>query len=147
MRILILNGPNLNLTGTREKEVYGYASYEMLCKHILQTAKSFNIDVSIQQSNHEGVLIDALHKAHEDNLDGVILNAGALSHYSYALRDAVAAINVSVIEVHLSDLKQRKEAFRHHSVLHDVCVKTFMGRGFESYSDALNYFHSHRHDG
>lgn len=141
MNILILNGPNLNLLGIREVDVYGSASYDALLSHLNTVSTSLGLRITVKQSNHEGVLIDALHDAHKDQCDGIILNAGALSHYSYALRDAIAAIDVPVLEVHLSDLPSRKESFRHHSVLHDVVQAVFMGRGFDSYTDALNYFH------
>ena len=137
-RILVLNGPNLNMLGTREPDMYGtrtLSDLEALLRHHAAQA-SREVELEFFQSNHEGALIDALQDAH-DTFDGVIFNPGAYSHYSYALRDAVASIQVPVIEVHLSDISQREE-FRRVSVVASVCVGQIMGKGFAGYSEALD---------
>ncbi|MEC9484686.1 MAG: type II 3-dehydroquinate dehydratase [Candidatus Izemoplasma sp.] len=137
MNILVLNGPNLNMLGIREPNVYGEKTYQDLENTLQDYASEKGITLDIKQSNFEGVLIDLLHYAHE-HFDGVILNAGALTHYSYALHDAIKSIGVPVIEVHLSDISKR-EIFRQHSVIKDACLKTFQGNGFSSYLDGIKY--------
>ena len=134
-RILILNGPNLNLLGAREPNVYGTETYETLCARIRALADTLGAQVTFFQSNGEGALIDALHAA-RDTQDGVIFNAGAYTHYSYALRDAIAAIGLPVIEVHISNVYAREE-FRHTSVLAPVCRGQICGLGTDSYLLAL----------
>lgn len=134
-RILVLNGPNLNLLGVREPGVYGTDSYEQICARIQQRAQELGMQADCDQSNSEGGLIDRLHAA-MGTYDGVILNAGAYTHYSYALRDAVAAIRLPVIEVHLSNIHAR-EAFRHTSVIAPVCRGQIAGFGPDSYLLAL----------
>lgn len=137
MNILVLNGPNLNMLGIREPEIYGNKTYEDLEKYISSIADDYGYTVDIKQSNFEGVLIDLLQYAHT-HFDAVILNAGAFTHYSYALFDAIKSIGVPVIEVHLSDPKTR-EPFRHLSVIEEACLKTFKGDGFLSYKAAIDY--------
>ncbi|MCF7925074.1 MAG: 3-dehydroquinate dehydratase [Candidatus Izimaplasma sp.] len=137
MTILILNGPNLNMLGIREPEVYGNQTYTELEQTLNDYAKQINITVDIKQSNYEGVLIDLLHYAHT-HFDAVILNPGALTHYSYSIYDAINSIAVPVVEVHLSDPSTR-ESFRHLSVIETACLKTFKGKGFQSYIEALKY--------
>lgn len=134
-RILILNGPNLNLLGVREPAVYGKDGYEDLCRKISELAEQLQVQVTFKQSNCEGTLIDLLHKARTEQ-DGVVLNAGAYTHYSYALRDAVSAIGLPVIEVHLSNIHAREE-FRHTSVIAPVCCGQICGLGTQSYLLAL----------
>lgn len=131
MNILIINGPNLNLLGRREPGVYGNDSLEELQREILENAKQMDVEVDFFQSNHEGAIIDALHQA-MDSYDGVVLNAGAYTHYSYAIRDAIAAIKIPVVEVHISNVHSREE-FRHTSVIAPVCVGTIAGFGKNSY--------------
>lgn len=131
MNILIINGPNLNLLGRREPGVYGNDSLEELQREILEKAKLMKIEVDFFQSNHEGAIIDALHEA-MDSYDGVVLNAGAYTHYSYAIRDAIAAIKIPVAEVHISNVHSREE-FRHNSVIAPVCAGTISGFGKYSY--------------
>ncbi|MDE7280540.1 MAG: type II 3-dehydroquinate dehydratase [Ruminiclostridium sp.] len=131
MNILIINGPNLNLLGKREPGVYGNDSLEEIQREILEKAKQMNIEVAFFQSNHEGSIIDALHEA-MDSYDGVVLNAGAYTHYSYAIRDAIAAIKIPVVEIHLSNIHAREE-FRHTSVIAPVCVGSIAGFGKKSY--------------
>jgi 3-dehydroquinate dehydratase-2 len=138
MNILVLNGPNLNLIGTREPEIYGTKTYRDLQKYINNCKTEFEVDITMYQSNHEGVLIDHLHKASEEKYDAILLNAGAYTHYSYALYDAIKAIDIPVYEVHLSD-PEKRESFRQTSVIKDACIKTFKGRHFVSYKDAIAY--------
>lgn len=132
--ILVLNGPNLNLIGKREPQIYGYEALEDIEKHLSKTYPALRFE--FQQSNHEGTLIDALHSAMSGKYDAVILNAGALTHYSYALRDAIAALPVPVIEVHFSNVYAREE-FRHTSVLAAVCKGVIAGFGPTSYDLAV----------
>lgn len=131
MNILIINGPNLNLLGKREPGVYGNDSLQEIQNEIVKLAKELNIGVEFYQSNHEGGIIDALHNAMDEN-DGVLLNAGAYTHYSYAIRDAIAAIKIPVIEVHMSNIHAREE-FRHTSVIAPVCKGSIAGFGKDSY--------------
>lgn len=136
MRILILNGPNLNLLGTREPSVYGTRSFDDCLRELRVKHPSASIDHF--QSNLEGELIDRIHSA-PGNYDGIILNAGGYTHTSVAIADAVAAIPVPVIEVHLSNLA-RREPFRHTSLLTPVCRGAILGFGLESYELALLHF-------
>ncbi len=139
MRILILNGPNLNLLGRREPEIYGERDYEETMRDVAAFASQLGFSVDIRQTNHEGRLIDWLHEADAEGIDAVILNPGALTHYSYALHDAIVGVDTIVYEVHLSDPKKRKEPFRHHSVIKDACAYTFAGEGIGSYKKALEH--------
>lgn len=134
-KILVLLGPNLNLTGLREKSIYGAETAEAINREILQAATQKGYECEIFQSNHEGQLIDKLHAARE-SADAVIINAGALTHYSYALRDAIAAVRLPCIEVHMSNIHGREE-FRHNSVIAPVCVGQIAGFGKTSYLLAL----------
>ncbi|WP_456283360.1 type II 3-dehydroquinate dehydratase [Bacillus sp. JZ34] len=136
--ILILNGPNLNRLGKREPDVYGTDTLTDLEQKLFQFAEGIQIELTFFQSNHEGDLIDALHEA-EEQYDGIVLNPGAFSHYSYAIRDAVAAISIPVIEVHLSNPHAREE-FRHRSVIAPVARGQITGLGFEGYNLAICYF-------
>lgn len=131
MNILIINGPNLNLLGKREPGVYGDNSLEEIQREILEKAKEIETEVDFFQSNHEGAIIDALHEA-MDAYDGVVMNAGAYTHYSYAIRDAIAAVKIPVVEVHMSNVSARDE-FRHTSVIAPVCAGTIAGFGKNSY--------------
>jgi len=129
--ILILNGPNLNLLGMREPGVYGTDSYDQICELIAQHAEAQGLNVDFYQSNSEGGLIDRLHQC-VGSVDGVILNAGAYTHTSYSLRDAISAIGLPVIEVHMSNIHAREE-FRHKSVISAVCRGQIAGFGVSSY--------------
>jgi 3-dehydroquinate dehydratase-2 len=137
--IYILNGPNLNLLGQREPEVYGTQSFEEYLEE-LRSAFPF-IHIHYFQSNHEGFLIDKLHEIGFDDETGIVLNAGGLSHTSISLRDAVSAIAVPTVEVHISDIKTR-ESFRHHSYLSDVCVSHVIGKGMQGYKEAIAFLTS-----
>ena len=138
-KILVINGPSINLLGLREKEVYGTKTYLDLIKSIKEEAKLNNIKVSIVQSNYEGKIIDYLHNALYKKYDGIIINPGAYTHYSFAIRDAIKAIDIKVVEVHLSDIYNRED-FRKNDVIKDVCVASISGKGFDSYKEAIKYF-------
>ncbi len=130
-KILVIHGPNLNLLGEREPGVYGSSGIEVLNENIIDRAKEEGLECEIFQSNHEGAIIDRLHAA-RTAFDGVIINAGAYTHYSYAIRDAIAAIKIPVIEVHISNIDAREE-FRANSVIAPVCRGSICGFGFMSY--------------
>lgn len=137
MKILILNGPNLNLLGLREPEIYGNQTYEDLCKLIETHAAAIHVEVAIRQSNHEGELVDWIQAA-RGVYDGIVLNPAAYTHSSVALLDAVLAVQVPTIEVHISDLTKR-ESFRQISYVREACVKSIMGHGFAGYLEAIDY--------
>jgi len=137
MTILIVNGPNLNLLGTREPQIYGNQSFEA---YVEALKKNTACDVSYFQSNIEGELIDCLQQAKHD---GIILNAGGYTHTSVALRDCIAAIHVPVIEVHISNISNR-ESFRHTSLISPVATGCIMGFGLKGYELALRYFESNK---
>ena len=129
--ILVIHGPNLNLLGEREPGVYGSSGIDVLNQNIIDRAKEQGLHCEIFQSNHEGAIIDKLHSARKE-FDGVIINAGAYTHYSYAIRDAIAAIKIPCIEVHISHINAREE-FRSKSVIAPVCKGSICGLGFGSY--------------
>ena len=137
MKILILNGPNLNLLGLREPEIYGNQKYEDLCKLIETHAAAIRVEVAIRQSNHEGELVDWIQAA-RGVYDGIVLNPAAYTHSSVALLDAVLAVQVPTIEVHISDLTKR-ESFRQISYVREACVKSIIGHGFAGYLEAIDY--------
>lgn len=136
MRFLVINGPNLNLLGSREPEIYGKSGYDALVARIRESAASMNVEVECMQSNHEGAIIDAIQEA-DGMFDGIVINPGAYAHYSYAIRDAIKAITVPVVEVHISDIEKREE-FRHLSVTAPVCIAQIRGHGFESYTMGID---------
>ena len=136
-KIVIINGPNLNLLGERETEIYGEQSLEDLNNEIKKYADERGVELKFFQSNHEGEIIDILHD-HRNDADGFILNPGAFTHYSYAIRDAVAAISPPVVEVHLSDIKSREE-FRKTSVIEPVAAEQYSGEGLGSYLMAIDF--------
>ena len=137
MKILVLNGVNLNLTGLREQSVYGSQTLVEINAKIADYCKAGGDEVDFFQTNHEGALVDKLHEAFLNKAyDGILLNAGAFTHYSYAIRDAIAAINIPVVEVHMSNVHAREE-FRKTSVISEVCRGTVFGFGAGSYIAAV----------
>lgn len=136
MRFLVVNGPNLNLLGTREPDIYGRLTYADLVKTVRQAAKARNIQLKVVQSNHEGTLVDLIQKAAK-KYNGIIINPAAYTHTSVAILDALKAVGLPAVEVHLSDIKTR-EAFRRHSYVSDACLTTIAGKGFDGYVDALD---------
>ncbi len=141
--ILVILGPNLNMVGIREKNIYGSETAESINQFIIAKAKSMKIDCEIFQSNHEGDIIDKIHSAY-GKADGIIINAGALTHYSYALRDAIASVSIPTIEVHMSNVHSREE-FRHTSVISPVCKGVIAGFGKNVYVYALEELGTFRH--
>ena len=133
-KVLVLHGPNLNLLGSREPDVYGTLTLDSLNERLMTLGQELAVEVECLQSNHEGAIIDALHAT---QAQAVVLNAGAWTHYSYALRDAIAAVPHPVIEVHLSNTAARAEAWRHTSVIAPVCAGSIAGFGTLSYELAL----------
>ncbi|MEG1548496.1 MAG: type II 3-dehydroquinate dehydratase [Clostridia bacterium] len=138
MKVLLINGPNLNLTGIRETHIYGTETLTQIEERCSELARRHGAQLDCFESNHEGALIDELHRA-RGVYDGVVLNPGALAHYSYALRDAIAASELPVIEVHMSNVYAR-EAFRAESVIAPVCKGRITGLGSRGYMLALEYF-------
>ena len=133
---MIIHGPNLNMLGIREPEIYGRTTLSELNQMIKEKACKLDFNIEIQQSNHEGVIIDLIHSAY-GHMDGIIINPGAYTHYSYAIADAIASVSLPVIEVHLSDISKREE-FRRHSVIKAVSVAQIAGLGTGSYLAALD---------
>ncbi|MFA9559421.1 type II 3-dehydroquinate dehydratase [Evansella sp. AB-rgal1] len=144
MDLLILNGPNLNRLGKREPSVYGNDSLKDLEALLTQYGESKNVNLTMRQSNWEGQLIDWIHEA-EDAFDGIVINPGAFTHYSIALRDAVASISVPVIEVHISNVHARED-FRKESVIAPNCVGQISGFGFDSYIMGIDFFVRRRNE-
>ncbi len=135
MNILVINGPNLNLLGIREPDIYGHETLSDIEKWLNDQEESNCHTITWFHSNHEGAIIDRLHEA-MGNTDGIIINPGALTHYSFALRDAIASINIPTVEVHLSDIYSR-EVFRKVSVIKDVCIKQISGMGKIGYLEGV----------
>lgn len=138
MKFLIINGPNLNLLGSREPGIYGSTGYEDLCDMLQAKAKALGAEAACFQSNHEGAIIDAIHGA-RGVCDAIIINPGAFTHYSYAIFDALKAVSIPTIEVHISNVHQREE-FRHKSVTAPACVGQICGLGTYGYVVAMGYF-------
>ncbi len=140
IKIRILNGPNLNLLGTREPSIYGNQTLQDIEHRLNDEAKAFGIELDFYQSNHEGDIIDRIHEAYLKGYNGIIINPGAFTHYSYAIRDAISSTNISTIEVHLSNIHAR-EKFRSKSVIAPVCIGQICGLGIDAYSAALFVLH------
>ena len=138
MKFLIINGPNLNMLGIREPEIYGRETYDDLRRMAAEGCGKLGVEVDFFQSNHEGAMVDAIQQAYFDRVDGIILNPGAYTHTSVALLDAVKAVGIPTVEVHISDVRQREE-FRQVSYVRAACVKTIMGRGLAGYVEAAAY--------
>ena len=137
MKVLVINGPNLNMLGIRDPSVYGTATYEDLVSLIKDAAAARNVDVDFFQSNHEGALVDEIQRAYFDGYDGIILNPGAYTHTSIAILDAVKAVGIPTVEVHISDVTTRED-FRQISYVRAACVGTVMGKGFDGYVEAMD---------
>lgn len=142
MKLLVINGPNLNLLGVREPAVYGKADYAALCAFIQMAAREAGVEADIVQSNHEGELVDWIQQA-LGRYDGIVINPAAYTHTSVAILDALKAVALPAVEVHLSDIYQR-EPFRHVSYAGMACVKTFCGMGFEGYRSAIRFLAENR---
>lgn len=138
MKFLVLNGPNINILGIREPEIYGRQSYDELCALIKEHAKKLGVQVEFYQSNHEGDLVDEIQRAYFDGVDGIVFNPAAYTHTSVAIADAVKGVGIPTVEVHISEVSER-EAFRQVSYIRDVAVKTITGRGFAGYTDAMDF--------
>lgn len=138
MKILVINGPNLNFLGIREKEIYGTLTYANLCDLINEYATLNNIDVEIFQSNHEGDIIDKIQQAYYEHVDGIVINPAGYTHTSVAILDALKAVNIKTVEVHISDIATREE-FRKHSYISLYASKTIKGHGFDGYLEAIEY--------
>lgn len=138
MKILIINGPNINFLGIREKGIYGTTDYDGLLQMIGEKGKKSGCDIEVFQSNHEGAIIDRIQDAYYDRTEGIIINPGAYTHYSYAIRDALASVTMPKVEVHISDITKR-EPFRQNSVTKDACDEQIYGRGLLGYLDAVDF--------
>jgi len=136
MKILVINGPNINLLGIREKDIYGAQTYQDLIKFIVGYCTQAGIEVAFFQSNHEGDIVDAIQGAYR-NYDGIVINPAAYTHTSIAILDALKAVAIPTVEVHLSDIDSREE-FRQHSYIRGACIATFSGFGFEGYRMAVD---------
>ena len=137
MKLLIINGPNLNMLGIREKHLYGAQDFKALCDFILETAKDLGVEAELYQSNHEGDLVDCIQNAYQ-RIDGIVINPGAYTHTSVAILDALKAVSIPACEVHLTDVNAREE-FRKISYVRLACEKTFAGFGFDGYKMAMEY--------
>ena len=141
MKILVINGPNLNFLGIRERTVYGNQDYNYLCNMIKDKAAADGDEVECYQSNHEGAIIDRLQEAYSDGTKGIVINPGAYTHYSYAIHDALKSLeDIIKVEIHISDIQSREE-FRKVSVTAPACDKQIYGHGLEGYLEAMDYIH------
>ena len=136
MKILVLNGPNMNMLGIRQPEIYGKATYQDLCGMLREEAEKLGVEISFFQSNHEGALVDTIQQAYFDKVDGIIINPAAYTHTSVALLDAVKVVGIPTVEVHVSDPDGREE-FRHTSYIRAACIATIKGHGLPGYVEAL----------
>ena len=138
MKILVLNGPNLNMLGIREPDIYGASTYDDLISKITSHCGKKGIEVKCLQSNHEGDLVDYIQQAYFDKVDGIVINPGAYTHTSVALLDALKAVQIPAVEVHISKVNER-EAFRQVSYVSYYCSKTITGKGFDGYIEAIDF--------
>ena len=137
MKILVINGPNLNMLGIREPDLYGTGTYAALCEKIEAYCAPKCVAVSFYQSNHEGALVDRIQKAYYEGVDGIVINPGAYTHTSIALLDAVKAVGIPTVEVHISKVEER-ESFRQISYIRAACIATITGKGFDGYVEAID---------
>ena len=138
MKLLIINGPNLNMLGIREPDHYGKETYNDLCDKISSYCKANEIEAEIYQSNHEGALVDKIQEAYFNGTAGIVINPGAYTHTSIALLDAVKSVSIPTVEVHISKVEER-EAFRQVSYIRAACVKTITGKGTDGYLEAIDF--------
>ena len=138
MKLLVINGPNLNFLGIREKGVYGTTDYNGLLEMIGQKGKECDCEIEVFQSNHEGAIIDRIQDAYFDGTEGLVINPGAYTHYGYAIRDALACLTIPKVEIHISDITKREE-FRKMSVTKDACDYQIYGHGLEGYLEAIDF--------
>lgn len=145
MKILVINGPNLNMLGLREPALYGDKSYKALVEMIEEKASEHGIEAEVFQSNHEGAIVDKIQDAY-GNFDGIVINPAAYTHTSVAILDALKAVNIPAVEVHISDVSKRED-FRQISYARLACIKTYMGLGFDGYIEAMLYLKSYLENG
>lgn len=138
MKLLVINGSNINFLGIREKSVYGTQDYAYLVNMIEEKGRQEGHEITVFQSNHEGAIIDRIQEAYFDGTEGIVINPGAYTHYSYAIRDALASITVPKVEIHISDITQRED-FRRISVTAPVCQKQIYGKGLPGYLEAIDF--------
>lgn len=138
MKILIINGPNLNFLGIREKNIYGTRDYDYLLHMIARKGEQCGCQIEVFQSNHEGAIIDRIQDAYFDGTQGIVINPGAYTHYSYAIHDALASVTVPKVEIHISDITKREE-FRKISVTAPACDKQIYGHGLDGYLEAVDF--------
>ncbi|MGI6279290.1 MAG: type II 3-dehydroquinate dehydratase [Acutalibacteraceae bacterium] len=137
MKILVINGPNINMLGIREPGIYGNETYETLCNRVRAHAESLSIDIELFQSNHEGAIVDKIQSAY-GSFDGIVINPAAYTHTSIAILDALKAVGIPTVEVHISDVNKRED-FRQVSYVRAACVKTISGKGIDGYLEAISY--------
>ncbi len=137
MKILVINGPNINMLGLREPDIYGKESFKVLCESIENHAREIGVDVELYQSNHEGDLVDKIQQAYGE-AQGIVINPGAYTHTSIALLDAVKAVGIATVEVHISAVEKRED-FRQISYIRNACVKTITGKGIDGYLEAISF--------
>ena len=137
MKIEVINGPNLNMLGIREPNIYGSLTLDEINRQLMLKGEELGVTLDFFQSNHEGAIIDKIQECY-GNIDGIVINPGAYTHYSIAIRDAIAAVGIPAIEVHLSNINSRED-FRKISVIKNVCIKQIWGKGLNSYTEALEY--------
>ncbi len=138
MKVYVLNGPNINMLGIREPGIYGSETYQDLVRMIEEHGKELGIEVEVKQTNSEGTLIDYIQSAYFNQVDGVVINPGGYTHTSVAVADAISGIHIPTVEVHISDITKR-EAFRQHSYVTPVAVKTIYGHGLKGYLEAMDF--------
>ena len=137
MKLLILNGPNINMLGIREPGIYGSESYTELCRQAQEKAKELGVDLEIYQTNHEGGLVDKIQEAY-GKIDGIVFNPGAYTHTSIAILDALKAVSIPTVEVHISDVSKRED-FRQVSYIRPICKKTITGHGINGYTEGIDF--------
>ncbi len=138
MKILVINGPNINMLGVREPEIYGNLTYEKMCDEINEYGKNIDVDLEFYQSNIEGEIINKIQEAFSSKVKGIVINPGAYTHYSIAIMDALKSVDIPAVEVHISNIHKREE-FRHISYPAKACIGQICGLGVEGYKLAINY--------